>query len=291
MKQDWRTSFHGGHSGQFCAHATGSLRETVEAAIARGFVIYGLSEHAPRYDDRHIFKEEVAGGFTVEKLLETFEAYAAEAERLKTQYAGEIEILRGFETEYVTDDYLPKMAQLQKDGSFDYIVGSVHHVRGIGIDTYPESTAEAIEACGSVDAFAVEYYRAVGRMVEFLKPDIVAHLDLVKKFAELYGPMDTPKIRSQVEQTLAIVKQHGAILDLNVYPFRRGKDVPYPASWIVELAKQENISFGFGDDSHAPDTVGVGIEQGRDYLLSCGVERVAVLTRRDGHLCTEHRNL
>ncbi len=29
----WKVSLHGGHSGQFCDHAKGSLREIVEAAI------------------------------------------------------------------------------------------------------------------------------------------------------------------------------------------------------------------------------------------------------------------
>jgi hypothetical protein len=42
-------SYHGGHSGEFCAHAKSSLEEVVDTAIARGFIHYGLSEHCPRY--------------------------------------------------------------------------------------------------------------------------------------------------------------------------------------------------------------------------------------------------
>lgn len=40
-------SYHGGHSGEFCAHATSTLEEVVDTAIERGFTHYGLSEHCP----------------------------------------------------------------------------------------------------------------------------------------------------------------------------------------------------------------------------------------------------
>jgi len=70
-----------------------------------------------------------------------------------------------------------------------------------------------------------------------------------------------------------------------------GKDEPYPAPWIVEMARQENIGFCFGDDSHSPDTVGIGINEGRDYLLSCKVEFITVLTRKSGDLTHEQRSL
>ena len=33
---DYRVSLHGGHSGEFCDHAEGSLRDTIEAAITFG---------------------------------------------------------------------------------------------------------------------------------------------------------------------------------------------------------------------------------------------------------------
>ena len=40
-------SVHGGHSGQFCHHATDSLEEIIELYIAQGFPWVGITEHAP----------------------------------------------------------------------------------------------------------------------------------------------------------------------------------------------------------------------------------------------------
>ncbi|HEX6202492.1 MAG TPA: histidinol phosphatase, partial [Thermoanaerobaculia bacterium] len=51
----WRVSLHGGHSGEFCDHATGTLAEVLEAAVAAGYAIFGVSEHAPRSDPRFLY--------------------------------------------------------------------------------------------------------------------------------------------------------------------------------------------------------------------------------------------
>lgn len=46
------------HSGEFCAHAKGTLEEVVLTAIELGFRIYGLSEHCPRYREEDLYTEE-----------------------------------------------------------------------------------------------------------------------------------------------------------------------------------------------------------------------------------------
>jgi len=51
---------HHSHSGQFCAHAKGTLEEVVQAAIKKGFTTFGLSEHVPRYRDQDLYPEEVS---------------------------------------------------------------------------------------------------------------------------------------------------------------------------------------------------------------------------------------
>jgi HisJ family histidinol phosphate phosphatase len=49
---------HHSHSGQFCGHAKDSLEEVVQAAIAKGFQSFALTEHIPRpFED--FYPEEV----------------------------------------------------------------------------------------------------------------------------------------------------------------------------------------------------------------------------------------
>jgi len=50
---------HHSHSGEFCKHAAGTLEEVVVEAIRRGFRVFGLSEHVPRYRTSDLYPEEV----------------------------------------------------------------------------------------------------------------------------------------------------------------------------------------------------------------------------------------
>jgi len=50
---------HHSHSGQFCKHASGLLQEVVEEAIRKGFTVFGMTEHVPRYRQADLYPEEV----------------------------------------------------------------------------------------------------------------------------------------------------------------------------------------------------------------------------------------
>lgn len=50
---------HHSHSGQFCKHAVGILEDVVKEAIRKGFRVYGLTEHVPRYRAEDLYPEEV----------------------------------------------------------------------------------------------------------------------------------------------------------------------------------------------------------------------------------------
>ena len=77
-------SYHGGHSGQFCRHAKGRLREVVLRAIEAGFTHYGLSEHAPRDETTWLFPDEQ--DLTPEDLAAGFVEYAREAHALREEF-------------------------------------------------------------------------------------------------------------------------------------------------------------------------------------------------------------
>lgn len=54
---------HHSHSGQFCSHAQDRLEEIVQAAIQRGMVVWGLTEHMPRGQEEDLYPDEVSWGF------------------------------------------------------------------------------------------------------------------------------------------------------------------------------------------------------------------------------------
>ncbi len=131
----WRASFHGGHSAAYCDHARSPLRAVLDAAIARGLWAFGVTEHAPRVEPHRLYDEERAMGWTVETLAEKFAAYARELDALAAEYAGRLEVLKGFEAEVVPEGgWLELTRQWRERYGFDYVVGSIHYVAGHIID-------------------------------------------------------------------------------------------------------------------------------------------------------------
>jgi histidinol-phosphatase (PHP family) len=277
----WMASLHGGHSTEFCDHGSGTLREILEAAVDRGFSIFGVAEHAPRFEERHVFAEERAMGWGLDRLHANFEAYARKSEALAQEFADRLMVMRGFEAEVVPSDrYATLMQELRDQYGFDYIVGSVHWVDETPIDYSQEEFDRAIDHFGGLEPLAVRYYEIAEEMARTLKPDVIGHLDVIRKYAPRDARLDTPAICTAARKALEAVHGAGAILDLNASALRKGLDTPYPAPWLLTLATQEfGIPVCFGDDSHGPKDVGVGLPEAREYLLRNGVHSITTLVK------------
>lgn len=276
----WKVSLHGGHSGEFCDHAEGRLEELIEAACNLGYHTYGVAEHAPRLEPERLYDEERQLGWDTATLERLFAQYAETLDRLSARYAGRITVLRGFEAEVVPEDrYAEIMLGYRRRYPFDYMVGSVHWVAGSIIDYKPEHFARAVETCGGLEALAVRYYETVADMVLRLRPEVVAHLDLIRRGAANEESVSTPRIRRAALTTLEVIRDHEAILDINTSGYRKGPGRPYPAPWLLTAARDMGIPCCFGDDSHRPAEVGAGIPEARDYLLKHGILTITVLTR------------
>jgi histidinol-phosphatase (PHP family) len=179
--------------------------------------------------------------------------YAAEAKRLQSAYADQIEILAGFEAEVIPDGrYVEVMRGLREQHGLDYLVGSVHWVDGIIIDYTRERFDQAVEAQGGLERLALRYYEIASEMVSNLRPEVVGHLDLV--------------------------------LDINTAGYRKGLGTPYPAPWLLEAARDLGVDVCFGDDAHRVLEVGAGILEAREYLIDHGITEVTVLVREAGGL-------
>lgn len=274
----WNVSLHGGHSSAFCDHAESTLEEIVETAIAAGCTLYGVTEHAPRVEPHRLYDEERAMGWTVETLDRLFTEYAAAVDRLREQLADRITLLKGFEAEVIPEDcYADLMLGLRKRFNFQYMVGSVHWVAGHIIDYRKDHFDQAADASGGVESLAVRYYETVADMVRQLCPEIVGHLDIVRRHAPCEESVSTPRVRAAAFKAIDAIREQGCILDVNTGGYRKGFGRPFPAAWLIEAARDRGIAFCFGDDSHRVSEVCLDIPEARRYLLKSGVDAITVL--------------
>ncbi len=280
QRKPWKVSLHGGHSGAYCDHATGTLREVLDAAVEFGYATFGVSEHAPRFESRHLYDTERAMGWDCAKVEEDFERYAADSAEIILDYSGKLNVLRGFEIEVVPHDrYVDVMSNLRQRHAFDYIVGSVHFVDDLSIDGPKELFEEALRQHGGLENLGVRYYEMVAEMADGLRPEVVGHLDLIRRNAPSNESVETPRLRAAAERTLDVIARCNGILDLNTAGYRKGLGFPYPAPWLLRAARDRSIGLCFGDDSHGPTQVGAGIDDARQYLLDNGVSTIEALAK------------
>lgn len=273
-------SFHGGHSGRYCLHAHGNLADVLQTAYARGFSHYGLSEHAPRYRVQDLFPEERL--MAPEQLLTSFREFVTEARQLQEHWQGRMEVLVGMETERLPPDlWAATMAGLRTELQLDYLVGSVHDIDGICIDFAAEATAQLASDLGGTAVLQARYFDAVADLVTALRPEVVGHLDLIRKFD---GPLAQiwPEARPALRRALEAIEAVGSALDVNSAPVRRGLGPVYPLPEILNQAQRMGIAVTLGDDSHAPEDVGGGLHACVAAVAAAGYRELSYLTRREG---------
>jgi histidinol-phosphatase (PHP family) len=275
-------SFHGGHSGQFCRHAKGPLAAVVDRAIEAGFTQYGLSEHVPRFRSVDLFPGEE--DLKPDDLVRIFGEYVAHARAERERVAGRLDLLVGFETERLPPgDWATRMRELRAAVQPDYIVGSVHDVDGEVIDFSPERTRAAAEAVGGMEELQKRYFAAVADLVGTLKPEVVGHLDLIRKF-DGPAPQFSPAVQRSIEQTLEVVRAAQGVLEVNCATHRRGLGPVYPLPEILARACHMGIGVTLGDDSHGAHDVGVGLDASMRAIAAAGYREVCYLAKPDGHV-------
>ena len=273
-------SYHGGHSGSFCRHAKDELAAVIETAIERGFTHYGLSEHCPRYRAQDLYPEE--RDISPAVLATEFDAYVAPAFELRERYEGRIQLVIGFETERLPPgQWAARMKALRASAPFEYMVGSVHDVDETYVDYSPEVTARLADQLGGRDALHARYFDAVADMVDMLRPEVVGHIDLVRKF-DGAGASFSPAAQPHIERALEAVAAHGAVLDVNCGAHRRGLSPVYPLPPILERARRMGIAVTLGDDSHGVSSVGIGLDACLEAIAAAGYSEVSYLARSAG---------
>jgi histidinol-phosphatase (PHP family) len=263
-------SVHGGHSGQFCHHATDSLEEIICAYIEHGFAWVGITEHVPGLRDDLLYQDQREAGLTPAALFDGFAAYMRECRRLQQKYAARIKIFVAMEIETYSgyESFIPSLLEQFRP---QYIVGSVHFVNDINFDYSREQYAVAAEAAGGIDALYCRYFDQQQEMIQLLTPAVVGHFDLIRIFDPDYRQrLLKPDIAQRVRRNLELIRDRGLIMDFNLRALLKGAPEPYITESILRQARELEIAVVPGDDSHGLDSIGVNMERGIAILEKMG---------------------
>jgi len=247
-----------------CNHAEGTVDEYIQRAIELGIDIYGFSEHAPMdFDEKYRLP------------FEDMQAYTDDILTAKEQYKNDINILFGYEV-----DYLPgHMDDRVLNAAVDYLIGSVHFIDKWSFDN-PEFIAGWKDK--DIDEIWKAYFEATEAMAKSGKFDIVGHLDLIKVF-KFMPKQDT---RILAKNALQAIKRSNMVLEVNTAGLRKPVSELYPSRALLEEAYTLDIPITFSSDAHAVDQIGLGYDLATTLAKDIGYTKAVTFQGRDKELIT-----
>ena len=261
------------HAHTRFSDGVGEAEEYVLEAIRQGFTGYGFSDHAP------IPLVNVGNMEMNQPIL-----YGQEIDRLRGVYSDRIDLFKSLEV-----DYIPEVINVESphilEAGLDYTIGAVHYVNYLP-DGQPWSFQRAnpvfergIETIfgGSARRMVERYYALIQEMVSTYPPDIVAHLDRVKRrnVGGKYWNEHADWYRTAVEDTLDTIAAAGCIMEVNTRGIYLGETTAtYPTDWIVERAHARGIRLQVNSDAHRSEHISGGFAETYGMLRGIGVEEV-----------------
>lgn len=241
----------------FCGHATHGIGDYVAAARMLGMEEMAFTDHAPApdgYDAGNRMK--LSGAPSYEALVSLY------------QSESNPNVLLGIEADYY-ESGLPFLREWLPARPFDIVLGSVHY-----IDNWPFDHPAQVAAWTSVDVRSVwqKYFGLVARLADTRLFDVVAHLDLPKKFGHFLNERDLAAFAAPALDRVAAA---GMAIEINTSGLRRPCREPYPSISLLSLAKERGIAITFGSDSHTPADVGSGFQQGISLARQAGYTHYA----------------
>ncbi|KAF2113401.1 polymerase/histidinol phosphatase-like protein [Lophiotrema nucula] len=271
---------HHSHSGQFCGHAKNTLEEVIRDAISKGFHSFSLTEHIPR--PLADFYPGETDDHTEESLVKLFDDYTTEASRLKEAYVAQIQIFIGFESEWIRPSTLDIIQGLLAKYTFDFFLGSVHHVHTIPIDFDRAMYEQARDKAGGTDERLFEdYFDSQYEMLQSLQPPVVGHFDLIRLMSDGrdadFAGLDV--VWKKIQRNLEYIASYGGILELNSAGLRKGLAQPYPCLPICQMFHRLGGRFTMSDDSHGIDQVGTNYRRLLEFIHKAGIGQVCYADR------------
>ncbi|CAG8758325.1 7107_t:CDS:2, partial [Racocetra persica] len=262
------------HSGQFCEHAKGKLEEIVIEAIKKKFLVYGLSEHCPRYRVQDLYPEE--SHLQPSDLSKTFSEFVIEARRLQEKYKSQITLLVGLETENITSSSTTEIKNLISQHDLDYLVGSIHHVHETPIDldleTFEIALSKSASSNNLIESNVVNsleenlfasYFDSQYQLLKDLKPMVVGHFDVIRIFRPNFELTDF--LIKKIERNIELVVEYGGLFEINSAGFKK-LQCAYPQRDIFKLIIEKGGKLTISDDCHSPQSVGMNYHKLYDYL-------------------------
>ena len=247
-----------------CNHAEGTIDEYIQRAIALGIDVYGFSEHAPMdFDEKYRLQ------------FEEMQAYTDDILNAKEKYKDDIDILLGYEVDWLQGHMSNKVL----NADVDYLIGSVHF-----IDKWSFDNPEFISGWKNkdIDEIWKAYFEATEAMAKSGLFDVVGHLDLIK----IFKFMPKQDVRVLAKDVLRAIKKSNMVMEINTSGLRKPIGEMYPSRALLEEAYTLDIPITFSSDAHSVEQIGLGYDLAIALAKDIGYTKAVTFQGRYKQLIT-----
>jgi histidinol-phosphatase (PHP family) len=243
------------------AHDTWSVDPYIETARAAGVDEIGFAEHVYYFRQTHSLWSVPD---QVERCVYDFQSYVdaiveARDRGLPVKLGLEVDYIPGREEE---------TQQLLEPYPWDYLLGSIHYIDGLGVDSEPR----LLDAVGVDEAWR-SYFDLLAEAARSGLFDSLSHPDLVKIFGERARSFD-------YEPVAEAIAEAGVAIEVSTAGLRKPVAELYPHPDFLGACRAHDVPATLGSDAHTPDLVGRDFDRACDLLRSAGYETLTVFERR-----------
>ena len=244
------------------AHEAGAVDPYLTAAQEAGVDEIGFTEHV-YYFRRTSSLWDVQ--YQTERCVYELEPYVdavlqARNRGLPVKLGLEVDYVRGREDE---------LRELLAPYPWDYLLGSVHFIDGLGVDGEPR----LLDAVGVEEAWR-RYFDRLAEAAQSGLFDSLSHPDLVKMFGERAQSFDYEPVADAIAEA-------GVAVEVSTAGLHKPIGELYPHPELLRMCRQRGIPVTMGSDAHVPRAVGRDFELARELLQSAGYVTVTIFDRRE----------
>lgn len=266
------------HTHSLFSDGSANPEAYIKEAIKQNFKGIGFSEHSVLpFENTFALKDG------------NERAYCAEINRLKEEYKRIIDVFIAIEADYIPG-ISKSFTELKNSLELDYIIGSVHLVKGPSPDsclwfidgpkaeTYDDGIKTVFN--GDIKNAITSYWHQVNRMIESEEFDIIGHLDKIKMHnkGRWFNESDQWHL-ALIDETIDLIKQKDLIVEVNTRGLYKGRcDSLFPGSSILKKLALHDVRIMLNSDAHHPSEISLYFNEALETIKSCGYRTVWIFT-------------
>ncbi|MGE8203906.1 histidinol-phosphatase HisJ family protein [Heyndrickxia sp. NPDC080065] len=203
-----------------------------------------------------------------------FEKYIQDIAYCREKFNQQLVIKMGIE---ICEPHLLKDAyyEILNPLGLDFILGSVHNINNEKLRKYLENK--------DIHTAYNGYFEEIYQMVECADIDVIAHLDLLKRYSiNSLGIYDFPQFKNIIEAILKKAIDRNIGIEINTSGLRGKLNETLPSIEIIQLYKDLGGEIlTIGSDSHSADFVGSHLSEAISMAKECGFKSIYKFEKRN----------